>query len=804
MLTKSSILLALAAAATAAPAPSSPRLSTRNNGGASKKTDSVPESHWKDARLTANGFTSDKWIKGFEKAQAVVAGLTFEQKINFTALGADAGGCSARTYPLDPGEGEEPFQLCFADGPTGLNSRYSTQFPAQVTTAATWDMNLFYQRAAALAKEYASVGGSHPLSIVVGPLGRSPYGGRNWEGFTADPYLSGEAVRVTVEGFQDQGIVGLVKHFVGNEQEWLRIGAPGGGYFDNNLNQTTDSIIDQATLHELYVWPFAEAIRSGSGAFMCSYNLLNGTSACENDALLNQLLKTELNFNGGVISDWGAAHTAVGSALGGLDWVGFSSASGNQFGDKLAALISNNTVPEGVLDDKIMRWLTGYYALDQGSLPSIDFDRWATTNESTSVALKLSQESITLLKNVRSSNDTRGLPLNKPRDLLLVGSAARPAPYGYIANLNAVPFYAPSSNYEGWNSNGYGSGGSPQPYSIDPLMAFIERGSKDQIAVDYYGSDDPTEGMITTQLGTNISYLDSKLAYASTPVVFVTAVAMEGYDRTTLKLQNGGDELIKYVAERHNDTVVVVTAPGPIDMSSWHDHENVTSIAYAYYSGQEGGHAIASVLFGDVNPSGKLPFTIAKDVSDYDQGAYFNGSVSYQPKVVYDEGVFLDYKYFDHKNVTPLYEFGYGGSYSSFELSGLAVAANATENPAPVRETNEKFFVDGKNSSSLYDIAYTVTASVKNTGDVAGAEVAQLYLSFPSGTPNKMPVRSLRGFAKPFLQPGASETVTFQIRNKDLAVWSVKQGGWILPKGEFKLTLGSSSRKAAGTATFTV
>lgn len=199
--------------------------------------------------------------------------------------------------------------------------------------------------------------------------------------------------------------------------------------------------------------------------------------------------RSQLNFNGGVISDWGAAHTAVGSALGGLDWVGFSSASGNKFGDSLAALISNNTVPEGVLDDKILRWLTGYYALDQGSLPSIDFDRWVSNNESTSVALKLSQESITLLKNVRSTNETRGLPFNQPRDLLLVGSGARPAPYGYIANLNAVPFYAPSSNYEGWNSNGYGSGGSPQAYSIDPLMAFVERGSQDQVAVDYYGSE---------------------------------------------------------------------------------------------------------------------------------------------------------------------------------------------------------------------------------------------------------------------------------------------------------------------------
>lgn len=208
--------------------------------------------------VRAEGASLCPLVLGLEKLFNSKLTLVLAPQINFTALGADAGGCSARTYPLTPGEGETPFQLCFADGPTGtstflcmssrrmrdeaqrnarasslaeessrarsssaradgsalpagLNSRYSTQFPAQVTTAATWDMDLIHARAVALAKEYAAVGGSHPLSIVVGPLGRSPYGGRNWEGFTADPYLSGEAVRVTVEGFQDQGIVGLVK-----------------------------------------------------------------------------------------------------------------------------------------------------------------------------------------------------------------------------------------------------------------------------------------------------------------------------------------------------------------------------------------------------------------------------------------------------------------------------------------------------------------------------------------------------------------------------------------------------------------
>ncbi|TNY17462.1 glycoside hydrolase superfamily [Rhodotorula diobovata] len=803
MLAKSSVLLALAAAATAAPAPASPQLAARDT---SDKPATLPESHWKEARLTTDGFNSDKWINGFEKAKAVVAGLTFEQKMNFTALGADAGGCSTRTYPLTPGDGEKPFQLCAGDATAGLTSRYSTQFPAPISAAATWSRDLIYARASAIGKENADVGIDTSISVVAGPLGRSPWGGRSWEGFSSEPFLAGEGVRLSVEGIQDQGVTAMLKHYIGNEQEWLRIGDPNGGYYFHFANQTYDSQIDEATLHELYLAPFVEGVRSGSGAAMCADSLINGNYSCESDSLLNQILKIELNFVGYVSSDFGAAYTTIGSALGGLDWVAYAFESGNKFGALLAAEIENGTLPADIADDKIIRMLTPYYALNQSSLPDVDYNRYVANEWSTEIARKVAEESMTLLKNVRSTNDTRGLPLNKPRDLLLVGSSAAPAPYGYLSNLHDITYYAPGNDYHGWVPDGFGAAGSPLPYAIDPLNAFVARGQKEDrpVAVDYFAQDDPSAGWVFTALGENVSYLDTKLSYASTAVVFVSAVAMEAFDRTSLDVQYDGDRLIKHVADRHNDTIVVVTAPGPVDMSAWHDHENVTSVVYAYYSGQEGGHAIAAALFGDVNPSGKLPFTIAKEVSDYDTGAYWNGSVAFQPKVNFTEGLFIDYKYFDKKGIEPLYEFGYGGSYSTFEMSDLAVAANATKVPALVRETNEKFFVDGKQTSGLYDVAYTVTASVKNTGDVAGAEVAQLYLSFPDGTPNKMPVRSLRGFAKPFLQPGASENVAFQLRNKDLAVWSVKLGGWMLPRGDFKLALGSSSRKVAATTTLTV
>ncbi|BGP29001.1 hypothetical protein JCM10296v2_000737 [Rhodotorula toruloides] len=723
------------------------------------------------------GFTSQKWIKALEKAQQVVADLSFEQKVNFTDLRGDTHGCSGLTFPLPSAGVKEG--ICFADGPTGINSRYSTQFPAEVTTAATWDRDLFYSRASNLAKEYAKVGANVPLSIVVGPAGRSPYGGRNWEGFSAEPYLAGEAVRTTATGIQDEGITALVKHFYGNEQEWLRIGAPQGGYFFSYPNQTIDSVIDQATARELYVAPFAEAIRAGAGGIMCSYNEIDGTFACENKEVLIHLLKEELSrlaFPGFVLTDWGAGHTTLGSALNATDYVEAGSVKGNIYGSFLGEAAKNGSVPEALLDDKIVRLLTPYFALDQGSLPSIDFNRYVASKDSASVARKIAEESITLLEN--SNKPGRGLPLKNLQDLILVGSAAAPAHYGILSNLNSVVY--------------------PQPYAKDPLSAFTARGQQEDrpVVVDGYF------GFVKTPFGQNISYFESKLAYSRATFVFTSAIAMEGFDRTTLSFANNGDNLIKYVADRHDNTIVVISAPGPVDMSQWIEHENVTAVLMTYYSGQEGGAAMANVAFGDVNPSGKLPFTIAKNVSDYDQGAIYNGSVGINPVANFSEGIFVDYKYFDKQGIEPLFEFGYGESYTTFNVSGLLLAKNKKSNPAPVRETNEKLFVNGKQASGLYDYAYTVKATVKNTGSVDGAAVAQLYLIFPDSTPNKMPVHNLRGFAKPFLKAGESQDVYFNLRNKDLTVWSIEKQGWIIPSGEFKVSVGTSSRNLPLSKTF--
>ncbi|BGP04927.1 hypothetical protein JCM10049v2_000729 [Rhodotorula toruloides] len=798
MLTRTSIALTLAAAsAVAAPATAPSSASSAPTSSASSTAGT--------GILTADGFTNQKWLDAFHKAKEVVGGLSFDQKINFTDLrgfsvNTPYGGCAGITFPL-PSAGINQ-GICFADGPTGVRqTRYSTQFPAEVTSAATWDRDLIHERALAIGKEYAEVGAQVPLSIVVGPMGRSVYGGRNWEGFSSEPYLAGEAVRLTVDGFQKEGVTGLVKHFYGNEQEYLRQGLADTGYIAGPLDHIIDSIIDQATARELYIAPFAEAVRAGAGGIMCSYNKLNGTAACENKELLIDILKEELAFPGFVVTDWYAGHTTLGAALNGTDYVEASEPSVNLFGAKLAPAIQNGSVPEALLDDKIIRMLVPYFALNQSSLPAVDYDRYVASQETADTARKVAEEGITLLKNNRTSN--LGLPLCKPKDLILVGSAAAPGRFGIFGN---VPIVAgtPSLIVEGFLGDGFGSGTSEEPYAVDPLSAFTARGRQEKrpVVVDGYYYDDPLVGVVPNAVRSNTSILDEKLLYADATMVFVNAIGAEGYDRVNLTLGNNGDNLIDYVADRHNNTIVVITAPGPVDMSQWIDHVNVTAVLFTYFSGQEGGTAMARVAFGDVNPSGKLPFTIAKNISDYDQKAIYHGDYVVNPTTNFTEGVYIDYKWFDKQGIEPLFEFGYGKSYTTFNVSGFSLYQNKKANPPAIRETKEKLFINGKQASGLYDYVYTVKATVKNTGSVDGAEVAQLYLTFPDSTPNKMPVHNLRGFAKPYLKAGESQDVYFDLRNKDLTVWSVEKQGWIIPSGKFKVSVGTSSRNLPLSKTF--
>jgi beta-glucosidase len=369
----------------------------------------------------------------------------------------------------------------------------------------------------------------------------SVLGGRNWEGFSPDPYLSGEAVRETVEGMQSQGVTGLVKHYFGSEyfllfspsprsapstvqssdlislddedeQEYLRIGSNVGGYFPSNETQTLDSIIDDATVHELYVAPFAEASRAGAGAIMASYNKLNGTLASEDPYSLKTLLKGELGFKGFVLfvpfpschsfqtcadgpallsSDWGSAHNTIESALSGLDFVEGGSPASNLWGELLRDPIANGTLPKDILDDKILRILTPYFALDQASLPETDYSRSVISKDHNKVIREISNSAITLLKNDHTSSSA-GLPIKDPRSIILVGSAASEGRYGIISNqASGIFYYTPTAEYIGAVTDGFGSGGSPAPYVVTPLEGIKSRAyeADPPIFVDGYYSE---------------------------------------------------------------------------------------------------------------------------------------------------------------------------------------------------------------------------------------------------------------------------------------------------------------------------
>ncbi|GAA5901836.1 beta-glucosidase [Sporobolomyces salmoneus] len=758
-------------------------------------------------RSSTGGFVGKQWKEGIARAQATVAKMTLDEKLAFLNLDPTPV-CSGNTVPIP--RLDIP-SICFSDSPQGVLSRYSSQFPSAVTRSATWDRDEIKSIAVAMGKEFHDVGINTPLAVVVGPMGRSVFGGRNWEGFGPDPFFAGEAVRETVAGMQSQGVGSNLKHFYGNEQEFLREGNPQGSYLTVEEDYIISSDIDDTTAHELYIYPFAEAVREGAASVMCAYNKLNGTLACEDDYSIKHTLKEELGFQGYVLSDWGAAFNEIPAALSGLDFVEGGQLPKNAIWANLGTAVANGSVPLANIEDKIVRVLTPYYALNQASLPTPDFSRSVVSEKHNELIRNVSAHGITLLKNNKTRDSTFGLPIQEKglRDIILVGDSATYGPYGIVSNsVPSILYFNPDqSNFEGQITGGFGSGGVYAPYTVTPVEAFTARGRKASppIFVDGYYDNNATAGSEDIGLGRQY-LLDSRLGYAGKVVVFVSAVAMESADRTTLELAYGGADLVNYVADRFNDTVVVVSAPGPVNLTSFVDHPNVTSLVYAYFPGHEAGNSIADALFGDVNPSGKLPFTIGKNLEDYDLNAIYNDSRVPFVKENFTEGVFIDYKYFDQQNTTPLYEYGYGLSYTTFNMSKLSIKSTSKAGRAAVSETNEKFFKDGKNETckGLYDISHTVTAVVKNTGKVAGAEVAQLYLTYPDSTPNKMPIRNLRGFEKPFLQPGESKTVTFELRNKDLSVWDAKKQGWMLPQGEFKISVGNSSRKLPLKGSFTV
>ncbi|KAI0526700.1 beta-glucosidase M [Xylaria bambusicola] len=736
------------------------------------------------------------WANAYDKAVKFVDQLTMQEKASLasgvtssTGTTGTLNGCSGNIGAID----RMNFTgLCLTDAGQGVRATdFVSGFPSGIHVGASWNKALTRRRAESMGLEFRVKGANIALGPVVGPLGRIVRSGRNWEGFSVDPYLCGALAALTVEGIQSQGVITSTKHFIGNEQESYR--SPTEGHVE-----AISSNIDDKTMHELYLWPFQDAVHAGTGNIMCSYNRVNNSYGCANSKTQNGLLKTELGFQGAVTSDWGALHAGVATSLAGMDMVMPNS---DLWGNELVKAVGNGSIPESRLNDMATRVIASWYQMKQDqdfpepgvgiasdlTKPHRIID--ARNISSRKVLLDGAVEGHVLLKNIN-----RALPLKEPKMLSIFGYSARsPDQWNYALGLGAWTFGGESA-YEGRDviagfagvvdsdftqiaPNGTlfsgGGSGSVTPASvIAPFDALAQRAYDDGTALmwDFYSPDPDV-----------VSGSDACL-------VIVNAFASEGFDRPGIR-DDFTDGLIRHVADRCNNTIVIFHNAGIRLVDQWVDHPNVTALIFAHLPGEASGRALVSLLYGETNPSGKLPYTVARNESDYEHllsPDLPEGRFEKFPQSNFsEEGVYIDYRHFDAKNITPRYEFGFGLSYTTFNFSELSITMN--------RETNTDAFPTGPiregGQVDLWDVVATVNATITNTGSVDGAEVAQLYVGIPGA-----PVRQLRGFEKPFLNASTSATVSFGLTRRDLSVWDVLAQKWALQRGSYKVYVGPSSR----------
>ncbi|KAM0434015.1 hypothetical protein ACHAPT_003959 [Fusarium lateritium] len=746
--------------------------------------------------VPAPNVTGTGWETAFAKAQQFLSELTLEEKSDLVT--GQPGPCVGNIIPI-PRLGFNG--LCLQDGPLAIRTvDYASVFSAGVSAASTWDRAILYERGLAMGKEFKAKGAHVALSPVAGPLGRSAYSGRNWEGFSPDPYLTGVAMEKTIQGHQDAGVQATAKHYIGNEQETMRNPTkdPNGTVTDV-LQDAVSSNMDDRTLHEIYLWPFANAVHAKAASFMCSYQRLNGSYGCQNSKTLNGILKEELGFQGYVMSDWGATHAGVASIESGLDMdmpgsIGFGDRrKGSFFGGNVTLAVNNGTLDVARVDDMILRIMTPYFWLGQDQdFPSIDPSS-ADLNTFSPKSTWVYQYNLTgeRSRDVRGNhgelirrhgaeatvllkNEKNVLPLKAPKSIAVFGNDAGEDTQGFLNQ----------KNFEyGTLVAGGGSGTGRLTYLVSPLAAINARAKQDGAIVQQWLNNT----LIATSNVTDL--------WIPTPpevcLVFLKTWAEEAADREHLDVDWHGNDVVESVAKSCNNTIVVTHSSG-INTLPWADHPNVTAILAAHYPGQESGNSIVDVLYGDVNPSGKLPYTIAYNGSDYNAppttGVNTTGVYDWQSW--FDEKLEIDYRYFDAQNISVRYEFGFGLSYSTFELSKIQaepLADGITSKP-------EAQPVQPGGNPALWEGVYNVSVSVTNTGSRNGATVPQLYVTFPESAPEGTPPKQLRGFEKVWLAPGQSQTVGFELMRRDLSYWDIVSQEWLIPSGEFTLSAGFSSR----------
>jgi len=687
-----------------------------------------------------------------ERAAMVVKAMTLDEKISFlhgtgmmglspmSPLAVNSNG-GAGYVPGIPRLGVPAIQMsdaAYGVRNSGENGRYSTALPADVAGAASWDLDAGYEYGALIGRELRAQGYNMTLGGGVN-LTREPRNGRTFEYLGEDPILAGKMVGSVMKGLQAQHVLGDIKHYALNDQESGR----------NAVNIT----IDKRAARESDLLAFEIGLQETDiAAVMCSYNRLDGDYACENKYLLTDVLKNAWNFKGFVLSDWGGAHSVEKASAAGMDheqpgWI--------FYGDDYKKAVESGKIPTTELDDHVHRILRAMFAtgvIDDPPQKSV-----VDVVGGFEVAQKLAEQSTVLLK-----NDHGQLPLDvaKIHSIAVIGPHAD---VGMISGGGSAQVDPPGGNAIMPPGKGQTRWLEKIWFPTSPLKAIRAKASGASVQFDS-GADPATAAALAKS--------------ADVAIVFAYQWESEGMDLESLSLPEHQDELIAKVAAANPHTVVVIESGGPVTMP-WVDQ--VSGVLEAWYAGSRGADAVANLIFGEVNPSAKLPITFPRSEADLP-----HPKVVMPPKaaidadregwkriaaglpafpVTYNEGVKVGYKWYDAENKPVLFPFGYGLSYTTYSYSNLKVTP-------------------GKNPR--------VTFTVTNTGNRAGAEVAEVYASLPAAASE--PPKRLVGWSKVKLNAGESKDVAIEVDAKYLSIFNVEKNGWQLLPGDYGFMVGGSSQ----------
>ncbi len=635
--------------------------------------------------------------------------------------------------------------LNLADSAVGVTrgakkSRYSTALPSTIALAASWNPSLAREFGALIGRELRDQGYNVSLGGGVN-ITREPRNGRNFEYQGEDPILAGKMGGAMMKGLQDQHVIGDIKHYAINDQETGR--------------NMASVILDKRSMRETDLLAFEIAIKEADpGMVMSAYNKVNGDYCSENSYLLSDLLKKQWGFKGFVLSDWGGTHSTVKAALAGLDQ---EQPGGNFFGAPLKKAVESGDVPLSRLNDMVHRILRTEFAC--GIIDAPPVTKVVDVFGGLEVAQQVAEQTIVLLK-----NDKNTLPLNanKIKSIALIGGHSD---VGVLSGGGSAQVDPP--------------GGSVVPTPLGDRGGFFG-------GVVYYPSSPlkairakATSAKVTYLSGTDIAAAVELARKSEVAIVFGTQPSSEGDDLASLSLPDNQDALIAAVVAANPRTIVVLETGGSVTMP-WGNKAG--AILETWFPGIRGAEALAGILFGDVNPSAKSPITFAQTEADLPHPVIsgselkpdmvsYPGAPANAPKmavfppfdIVYTEGLLVGYKWFDAKNIKPLFEFGHGLSYTSFSYSNLSA-------------TSEK-----------------VSFTLKNTGKREGVETVQLYVSLPTSA--NEPPRRLAGWEKVSLKAGESKVVTLPLDKFHLSIYNVPSESWELVSGEYQLFIGGSSRK---------